>query len=196
MPKPPTTPASKTSDGAAWRPTLDEYEPSLTAAADACGGFVAALAAQPESGHWLTLAGVNGCGKSMLAEQLLAQARRLNPDRGLIIGPRERRACTWIDERDLARRMRGGEWDLPEYLGGDFFVVLDELGATRDPSTFVADAIARLCQARRDKWTVFTTNLTMQEIAERQDARIASRLIRDRNRFVTITAGDYALRLP
>ena len=174
---------------------LDEYEPSLTAAASACADFVADMAAHPEGGYWLTLGGVNGCGKSMLAEQISLQAVRLNPDaHGPIIGSRERRMCTWIDERNLASRMRGGAWDLPEYLGHDFFLVLDELGATRDPSTFVADAIARLCQARRDKWTVFTTNLTMQEIAERQDARIASRLIRDRNRFVTITAGDYALR--
>ena len=35
--------------------------------------------------------------------------------------------------------------------------------------------------------------VTVAEIADRIDARIASRLIRDSNVFLTIEAGDYAL---
>ena len=163
---------------------------------------MADIAADPAAGYWLTLSGVNGCGKSMLAGQLAAQGRRLNPDAKPVLvydlpagqeQPRRRR-CVWIDERDLAKRMREGEYDLPEYLADDFFLVVDELGGSRDPSAFVADALARLFQLRRDRWTVITTNLTVQEVADRIDARVASRLIRDRNRVVKITAGDYALR--
>ena len=182
-------------------PVIDAYEPSLIAARDACADFIAAMLAG-EPPYWLTFAGRNGCGKSMLAEQIGETAARINPDsKSLLIRdvpgglePPRRRLCVWMDERSLARRMKEGEYDLPEYLADDFFVVLDEMGATRDPSNFVGDALSRFFQGRRDKWTVVTTNLNAAEIAERIDARITSRLIRDLNRIVTITARDYAFR--
>jgi hypothetical protein len=41
---------------------------------------------------------------------------------------------------------------------------------------------------------LWTTNLTLAEVSQRLDSRISSRLIRDGNKVVTITAGDYAMR--
>lgn len=194
-----TTPASKTNEaGNRWEPSLDTYESSLRYAADTAAQFIADMAAFSRP-YWLTFSGVNGCGKTMLCAQIVQAARPLNPgEKSLWIPvdkskPRRPR-CVWFDEKDFATRLRAGEYDLPDYLADDFLLVFDELGFARDPSSFIADGIARLCQSRRDKWTVFATNLSLEEIAQRIDARITSRLIRDDNRFITIKAGDYALR--
>lgn len=196
----------------AWRPQLDAYDPSLAVAREACALFIAEMAAASQQdlhefvrarrpGRWLTLEGKNGCGKTLLARQLFAQARRLNPGNRGMWGPfygfdwiPDQPTCTWIDGPSFASRFRAGEYTLPESFAHDWCVVFDELGADRDPSSFVADGLHRFCASRLGKWTIFTTNLTTQEIADRIDARVASRLIRDRNIKHRITAGDYALR--
>jgi DNA replication protein DnaC len=161
-----------------------------------------------EDPWWLTFSGVNGSGKTMLARQVFEQAKRINPgahENNPIWPPdwqtsgehtyRMRRPyCLWFDERTFAGRLRGREYDLADELRDDFFVVLDELGTVRDPTSFIADKLGELAERRLNRWTMWTTNLTLAEIAERLDARITSRLIRDGNRVVRIEASDYALR--
>ncbi len=161
--------------------------------------------------YWLTFTGVNGCGKTMLAKQVFEQAKRVNPGNpannpiwppdalersteGVNVYEPSRPYCIWLKEGELAQRMRGGEYNLPEDLSGDYLVALDELGISRDPTNFVSEAVGRLCDFRINKWSIFCTNFTLNEIRDRMDGRIASRLIRDGNTVVQITAGDYALR--
>lgn len=201
-----TTPSSEVKLSG-WRPVIDAYEPSLAVAADACAKFVADMEHRAEP-YWLTLSGRNGCGKTMLAKQLFAEAKRINPGnpKNNPIWPPDwqtneekvysgsRPYCLWFDEADFAAKMRAGQYDLPETVRTDFLVVLDELGFVRDPTNFVADAIATLAQKRLKSWMIWATNLNLSEIAERIDARIASRLIRDGNVVVQIKSGDYALR--
>lgn len=102
--------------------------------------------------------------------------------------------CRWINGIEFSNAYRARDYDLPERYANDWLVVFDELGVSRDPTDFVAEAIYRFCASRYGKWTVFTTNLILQEIVDRVDARVGSRLIRDDNRLHRITAGDYALR--
>jgi len=161
--------------------------------------------------RWLTLTGVNGCGKTMLMRQVFAQANAANPGNpasnpiwppdwdtrpadGVHVYRSSRPYCVWFDERGLAARMRDGDFNLPASLAGDYFVALDEVGSARDPTNFVAQAVGDLCEHRLGRWTMFATNLTLAEIAERMDARIASRFVRDDNRVVEIRARDYAFR--
>lgn len=161
--------------------------------------------------YWLTLTGVNGCGKTFLGRQIFDQAKRINPGNpsnspiwpptaleswgeGVNTYTTARPYALWFDEGGLASRMRSGDYNLPRTLRDDFFVGLDELGATRDPSNFISEAIGMLAEARLNRWTFFATNLTLAEIADRMDARISSRLIREQNRVVVIEATDYALR--
>lgn len=137
----------------------------------------------------------------MLARQIFAEARRHNRLGNAPIYLRDkndehdrRPECVWLDMTRFAERLRAGEYDLPEYLARDFIVVLDDLGAARDKTDFLADGLFRLCNARLGKWTVFTTNLTFEQVSNDIDERVASRLVRDANEAVKITAHDYALR--
>jgi DNA replication protein DnaC len=180
---------------------MDTYEPSLQRAADKASKFVADMArgAQP---YWLTLSGPQGTGKTMLARQVFAQAKLHNPGdkssvwvtgTGIYEHSNRRPRCVWHHAHDFADTMRNGSWDLPEYLRADFLVVLDDLGAARDKSDFISDALYRLADQRMHRWMVWTTNLPLGEIAAKLDARISSRLVRDENTFLSIKAADYAL---
>lgn len=191
-----------------WRPEFDAYEATLVEAADAAAEFVAAMERGGEP-YWLTLTGVNGCGKSYLGRQIFEQAKRVNPGnpannpiwppaaleswgRGVNTYTASRPYALWYDEGGMASRMRAGDYELPRGLRDDFFVALDELGATRDTTNFVSEAVGTLAEARLGRWSFFATNLTLAEIADKMDARISSRLVRDANRVVVIKARDYA----
>lgn len=192
---------SPTSD---WRPTLDTSHPSVKNAADAAAKFVSDMA-RGVSPYWLTFSGLQGVGKTFLAQQIHAQAIELNPGNPKrtpfwqagagLYDPRQRRPnAVWMHVSRLGRLMLEGGFDMPEELALDFCVVLDDLGATRDKNDFLADGLYRLADQRSHRWMVWTTNLTLAEISTRIDPRLSSRLIRDDNRLVTITAPDYALR--
>jgi DNA replication protein DnaC len=139
-----------------------------------------------------------------LARQVFAESQRYNPGNapiwrtgnGFYDESCRRPRCVWLDAPAFADRLRKGEFDLPEYLAADFLVVVDDLGAARDKTNFIADGLYRLCNSRLGKWTVFTTNLRLNEVAEQIDPRVASRLIRDENVLCRIEAPDYALHKP
>lgn len=183
-----------------WRPTLDAHDASLKEAAAACAQWVAEVAAG-RAPRWLTLTGVCGCGKTMLAQQIFDEASKYNPgnkglwiprDEGYSDGDRRPRNVA-LTASKFGQLMMAGEYDLPEYLADDFLVLLDDLGASRDKTQFQADALYRLYNQRQGKWTITTTNLRLREISEKVDERVASRLIRDGNQLVTITAPDYGI---
>lgn len=139
----------------------------------------------------------------MLAAQTYKQAATLceratanHPQAVGIYSDKTRRPnCRGMDEARFARLyLDDRQYDLPEYLAHEWLVLYDDLGSKRDGKEVLADAILRLANQRLGKWTLWTTNLNLDEIRLRIDARVASRMIRDENRLVTITAGDYAKR--
>ncbi len=200
-----------------FEPELVAYEQSLKDAAAACvafserltsfsaptqkanNPFAAALGETVGRGCWLTLSGKNGCGKTMLARQLFNFARRVDPYGSSIwrqtdSNTTRRPKVVWLDYVAFISRCKNGEHDLPEYLGEDWLVVMDDFGAARDKSGYDAEIAFRFCNARRDGFTIFTTNFERKDIADKIDPRISSRMVRDNNRAVTITAGDYGVR--
>lgn len=192
-----TTPklASDAADAPRWYPSIDtDGDPTGTVLAAA--NHAAEIVAEMRAGlspRWLTIAGKQGNGKTLLARQIFEQARQINPARsGIWYGPRRRPDCVWLDEVLFAKAITTDAY-LPEYLSDDYLVVLDDLGSAREQWDRVADALFRLANARLGKWTIWTTNLTHAEIAAKEP-RVASRIIRDGNKAVRITAPDYALR--
>jgi DNA replication protein DnaC len=177
----------------------------LEAAQQAAIRFVADMEADAEP-YWLTFAGTFGCGKTFLSRQIFGQAELINPGaysknpvwyggQGVMTEENRRPKCVWMTEKSFASIVRGGDYDYPKYLRPDFLVVLDDLGSERDSTGFLANCLFDLANSRLGRWTIFSTNYSVAEIVDRLDGRIASRLIRDENRVVKITAGDYALRL-
>jgi hypothetical protein len=195
-----TTPALTTSN---WRPTLDEWHPTIREAADRCAKFIADMEAGREP-YWLTLRGSQGVGKTMMARQVFEfAAKSCNPGRhslwvagtGVYEEANRRPRCVWYSAAGFKDAMLGGDYGLPEYLRADYLVAIDDLGAAKDTrDNALADGLYRLADQRSHRWMIWTTNLTLNEISERLDPRISSRLIRDDNRLVSISAGDYALR--
>lgn len=175
-------------------------------AARSAGPVLAGL--NPDGAGWLTLSGPYGCGKTRLGESVFSHLRRVDPfaNGPWVAGTEEfredsrRPGCVFTHVNAFIDRTLGGDYRFPEYLGREWLVVVDDLGANRQGSEnsreAASDAISRLCAARNGKMTIFTTNWTVSEIAARVDGRVASRLIRDGdgNTFHRITAGDYALR--
>ena len=120
-PKLTTTAESQTtaSKSTGWRPQFDAYEPSLKAAAQACAKFVADME-RDVTPYWLTLTGVNGCGKSYLMRQVFAEAKRINPgnpsnnpiwppnwqDSTQRVYEGRRPYVLMLNEQDVAARMR------------------------------------------------------------------------------------------
>jgi DNA replication protein DnaC len=141
----------------------------------------------------------------MIAEQLFARCMRFNPaDRvgcwqtgvGVYSDRTRRPRCFWMRATEFADRVHK-DFEYAEWLGRDFLVGVDDVGAAREDggrTSWLPEALYRLCNARLGKWTIFTTNLSLTEIGRTIDERIASRMIRDGNQFHRINAGDYALR--
>ncbi len=153
--------------------------------------------------YWLTICGHSGIGKTYLAEavrqQFLDQNRFEKPtpypmealERNRIVGNTEW-FCEW---RKFSDNIRSGGYErLVEDAIDEWFLIIDDFGAERDPTGFVAAASDRILNGRRGKWTLITTNLSLKDIGERMDIRIASRLIRGANKVIEVEAQDYALK--
>lgn len=100
----------------------------------------------------------------------------------------------WCDWRKFCNDIRCGQWDLAADLCDEWFVVLDDIATEHDPSGFIASKLDLIANARRQKWTLITVNLRLNEIAEKLDPRIASRMLRDNGVVYEINTTDYALR--
>lgn len=147
--------------------------------------------------YWLTLCGPSGTGKTHLSKMLFRHfmgASRFNidfdPVQQKVIG-NTGQFCNW---RKLSADLKSGCYELIEDLIDDWFVVLDDVGASHDPSGFIASALDQVIAGRLKKWTVITCNFGLAQIAERMDERIASRMIRDDNVVVECDTMDFNLR--
>lgn len=188
----PTPPASSGADVSAHEWTCGFRtlgDPKLVGLVGDVGRFRKAILAGAAP-HWLTILGHSGTGKTHLAKALWGEIKRhcrWNPD-----------ACAYTPScvywPDLVDKLRSGEFygffnDMKRWP----FLVLDDIGAERDPSGFAADRLSTLLGCRGGRWTLITGNLAFRDI-EALDVRIASRMRRDGSQVIEVTATDYALR--
>jgi DNA replication protein DnaC len=176
-------------------------DPSLVDALTAAKQFVADIKSHPyNDGYCLSLCGKSGTGKTMLTEIILNELK-CNSWGGCDAVPQVVR-CGKILNRDaffcympqISDGFKAGRFSIVETMEEKWLTVLDDIGADYDPSKITASKVDRVLRMRKGKWTLATFNLPLNEIATKVDARVASFIIRDGNKFVEIRAQDFALR--
>lgn len=167
---------------------LGNVHESVVAAHTACKAWLQAACGQRKP-YTLTMSGRSGCGKT----HLMRNAYRYILDNT----PKTARMWTWSA---LLTALKVEDAGFIMYTLGEVdFVFIDDIGAENISGDFTRGlSCAVLCDLldrREGKWTMFSSNLTLSEIAKTYDARIASRLIRNGGVICDMTdAEDYALR--
>jgi DNA replication protein DnaC len=148
-----------------------------------------------ETPRWLCLCGASGTGKTHLARRLIRKARSSGRFSTAKEGEEIAYPYSFVIWPECASELqRGRDSDDYYHAKRTQFLVLDDIGAIKDATGHITSKLGELLGARENRWTVITTNFLPQEIAERMDTRIASRLIRGRNIVVQCKTVDYALR--
>lgn len=140
--------------------------------------------------RWLSLVGNSGTGKTFLAEKVY-QSARCNPDLTThreLINP-----VLKVFWPKLLSQLRDGDYYRIRDLTDANFVFIDEIAVEHDPSGFGKDKLCELLSSRVNKWTILTSNLTLEKLAQ-IDTRISSRMIRGGSVVVETNAIDFYLR--
>lgn len=147
--------------------------------------------------RWLTLCGPSGIGKTHLARAAWKQFMEWNRfEVGLdrynnhIFG----NTGAFKSWRKVCAGARDGGFGEIEDMGKEWFLVLDDIGAERDKTGFTTELLDRVLSERRHKWTLITTNLPLEEIANRMDRRIADRMLREGNEVIESNTTSYVHR--
>lgn len=84
-----------------------------------------------------------------------------------------------------------GQWDVIDTLIDDFLVVIDDIGAEHDPSKIGMEKLCQVLSRRENKFTVITTNITIDQWPEKFDERVFSRLNRNTTLIDLSEVPDY-----
>lgn len=160
--------------------------------------------------RWLSLLGPSGTGKTMLARIVSRYVVRkgryyaIDGRAGKVVQAHETYFASWPEMVD---EMKRGDFSTAELLcekkedrrglksPAVWFAVIDDIGQIEDTSkAYLMGTLTRMFDARLGAWTIWTSNLTFQQIAERFDERIASRMLRGANIVVENKAVDFNLR--
>lgn len=193
-----------------WEKLLEPFQtlgdPDLERMATAATEFVTAVygCARP---HWLCLLGPSGSGKTMLAKIVMRFIRRhcllFSPGYGITL-THESYSAKWpvmvaemkhgdfgtqdllIEQEDKWNRVRACTYK---------FALIDDIGQVEDAQkSYLMAALGRIADVRMGEWTVWTSNLGLDQIGELLDRRVASRMIRDGNVVVETQAPDWNTR--
>lgn len=150
--------------------------------------------------YWLSLLGTSGAGKTYLAKKVFKWHRECglfnsgtSNERGLSEVVYAREWCWWPQ---LSRTLKSndGYGELNDVESATFSVI-DEIGADLDKTGHVTNCLATMLCGRVGKWTLITSNRSVDEIQQNIDPRVASRMIRDGSEVVDVNVEDYSLWL-
>ncbi len=170
-------------------------EPVLVGMVAAAREFCAAMKRQDRP-YWLTYCGASGTGKTHLAKGINAYFQKHIYGRQFVFEPDVIRCQYggWWPWSKIVNHMRDGKYGSFEGMCEDWFCMIDDVGSERDPTKFATDKLLEILNQRRDKWTVITSNLFLDDIGEKMDVRISSRLLRDGSKVIQNNVKDYNLR--
>ena len=143
--------------------------------------------------RWLSLLGTSGAGKTLLAKFIrdATQQRWESQPSGV------KYSTYWsfyhwptAAKRMLDRR----QWDLVDCMIEDDCCIIDEVECESDSKGILRDKLCNIAERRLGKWTVITSNLSLEGIAAKLDQRISSRMLRGGNVVVDVDVLDYNLR--
>ena len=73
-------------------------------------------------------------------------------------------------------------------------LVIDDLLSAHDPRGFLSSIASDLAERRLGKWTIFTSNFLLDQIAKKE-TRVASRMLRSGNEVIQLdNIADFNLR--
>ena len=162
-------------------------DPELEAMVRACREFERRFRAGAPP-CWLSLLGTSETGKTHCADLIW---RRLAPRCGWSDVTYSRAKIFWPA---LIGELRDGESraffrDLMRWP----LILLDDIGSERDNSGFAAEQLYTLLGCRARRWTILTSNRTLNQIAA-LDVRVANRFIRDGNLLCEVKTVGYSTR--
>lgn len=176
--------------------TLDD--PELEKAKQQAAKFCEAMASADQPGRWITLLGPSDVGKTMLAKMIT----RFH-DKHLSHLPDERNSAgeawtrrggfkSWIN---VVNDMLHGDYSGIRDMREDWFLALDDIGVeygrNRELST---TKLYEVLNSREGMFTVVTANMTLDDIGNKMDTRIASRLLRHGSAVINIETKEFSLR--
>jgi len=152
------------------------------------------LAGEFDSGatpRWLAFCGPTGTGKTFLARQV---RRYWNSYHGLWRGQsaqgdwtqRIQRSCVINWAREIARAKDSKAWGFVRGYDDYPMLVIDDPSKAYETGDWAKSQLFELLEYRRDKWTVTTWNLDLEEISARFEPAIKDRLIRGGNRVIEL----------
>jgi DNA replication protein DnaC len=104
-----------------------------------------------------------------------------------------RRRGGFVPWRKLATCLRESDYRMVRDVANDWFVCCDDLGSEY-MTPFTRSGLVEFATLREGKWTVFTANLTLEQIGMTFDPRIASRLIRHGSVVLDVDVEDFNTR--
>lgn len=138
---------------------------------------------------WLTLMGKVGVGKTHCATKAFNHIAKRS----------DWSSCSCFERPiywpEMVESLRSGEasdimFDLKRWP----VVMLDDVFAERDSTGFATDKLNTILSMRVGKWTILTSNLSLQHMAK-TEPRIADRIIRENgNCFIDVDTISYGLR--
>lgn len=164
--------------------------------------------------YWLSLLGHSGTGKTLLSKCCMTflfdhgerlyhkhYRHRADPESKdyLTLYSYAQEGTIFVKWSALLDKARSGDYSVLDRATADWVKIVDDIGAEsvgKDglPTPFAISTLSKLCDFRVGKWTIFTSNFSRSQLAERFDTRIASRMMRDGNVIVESQIRDFNLR--
>lgn len=181
-------------------PIDTRFHPDLRWMGDLATDFCGRMAAG-ESPCWLSLLGASGIGKTATARGIVDWYNRHlggvhwvrdEGERGDRPIRRKAKVVYWLE---WLRTLDGRGHDLGPSLydlsRSATLLVIDDIGAEyEDKRGYLKSALYDLLAMRENRWTVITANLGMEDLGERIDTRLTSRMARNESLICELLSPD------